>query len=88
MASGNYRISPASTYVKSTIDEEFKTKWTQTTNCITTYSWNAIYAESDEEYDQIVAEMIEQANSYYYQDCLDWSLSEAAARYACEQEVK
>jgi multiple sugar transport system substrate-binding protein/putative aldouronate transport system substrate-binding protein len=88
MASGNYRISPASSYVSGTKDEEFKTKWTQTTNCITTYSWNAIYAESDAEYDQIVAEMIEQANSYYYQECLDWSKEQAAIRYACEQEVK
>jgi multiple sugar transport system substrate-binding protein/putative aldouronate transport system substrate-binding protein len=88
MASGNYRVSPISTYTSATKDEEFKTKWTQTTNCITTYSWNAIYAESDAEYDQIVAEMIEQANSYYYQECLDWSKEQAAIRYACEQEVK
>jgi multiple sugar transport system substrate-binding protein/putative aldouronate transport system substrate-binding protein len=88
MASGNYRVSPASTYVSGTKDEEFKTKWTQTTNCITTYSWNAIYAESDEEYDQIVAEMIEQANSYYYQECLEWSKEQAAERYECEQAVK
>jgi multiple sugar transport system substrate-binding protein/putative aldouronate transport system substrate-binding protein len=88
MASGNYTVSPASAFVSGTKDEEFKTKWTQTTNCITTYSWNAIYAESDEEYDQIVAEMREKAYSYYYEECLEWSQEQAAERYACEQEVK
>ena len=88
MASGNYTVSPASAFVNGTKDEEFTTKWTQTTKCITTYSWNAIYAESDEEYEQIVAEMIEQANAYYYQDCLEWSKEQAQERYMCELAVR
>jgi multiple sugar transport system substrate-binding protein/putative aldouronate transport system substrate-binding protein len=88
MASGNYNVSPASTFVGSTKDEEFQTKWTQTTNCITTNSWNAIYANSDEEFDQIVDKMITEANSYYYQECLEWSQNEAARRYECEQQVR
>lgn len=88
MSSGNYTVSPATAFVGSTKDEEFKTKWTQTTNCITTYSWNAIYAKSDAEFDQIVKEMIDTANSYYYAECVEWSKAEAARRHECEEAVR
>ena len=88
MESGNYTVSPATSYVASAKSDEFKTKWSQTTNCIVTYSWNAIYAESDEEYEAIVAEMIEKANEYYYDECVQWSLDEAAIRKACEDAVR
>ncbi len=87
MLSGGYRVSPASTYVASTKSEEFTTKWTQTTTCITKYSWNAIYANSDDEFDSIVQTMRDEANSYYYQECLEWSQNEAAIRHQCEQEL-
>lgn len=88
MESGNYTVAPASAYTQSKQDSEFKTKWTQTTDCITTYSWNAIYAKDDAEFDSIVAEMIQKANEYYYQECLEWSINEAALRKAAEDEIK
>ena len=87
MLKGNYTISPASQFVGSSRDSEMETKWDQTTNCITTYSWNAIYANSDEEFDSIVDEMIKTANSYYYAECLEWSQNEAKLRYAAECEA-
>lgn len=88
MESGNYTIAPASAFTNSPKDAEFKTKWSQTTDCITTYSWNAIYAKDDAEFDSIVAEMIKKANEYYYDECLEWSLNEAALRKAAEDAVK
>lgn len=88
MESGNYTVAPASAFTQSKQDAEFKTKWTQTTDCITTYSWNAIYAKDDAEFDSIVAEMIQKANEYYYEECLEWSLNEAALRKAAEDAIQ
>jgi hypothetical protein len=87
MESGNYTVSPVSTYIETKKDEEFSTKYDQTTNSIVTNSWNAIYASSDEEFAQIVNDMIEEANNYYYQEILEWYQNEAALRYAAEQEL-
>jgi multiple sugar transport system substrate-binding protein/putative aldouronate transport system substrate-binding protein len=87
MESGNYTVAPVSTYIETKKDEEFKTKYDQTTNSIITNSWNAIYAESDEEFAQIVDNMIKEANDYYYQEILEWYLNEASLRWAAEQEL-
>ncbi|MCC8047421.1 MAG: hypothetical protein LIP12_18365 [Clostridiales bacterium] len=87
MESGNYTLSPASAYVASAKSTELKTTWAQVTTCITEGSWNAIYAESDEEYNSIVSQMIVQARSYGYADCVEWSQNEAAIRKAAEDET-
>lgn len=87
MASGNYTVSPGSAYVQAEQDDELKTTWAQVTGCITEYSWKAIYASTDEEYDAIVAEMIGKANSYGYKTCWDWSNEQAQIRKACEDAV-
>lgn len=88
MESGKYTVAPASAFTASKKDAEFKTKWTQTTECITTYSWNAIYAKDDAEFDSVVSEMIQKAHEYYYDECLEWSLNEAALRKAAEDAIK
>lgn len=77
MESGKYQVKPASEYTASPKGDEFQTKWDQTKECIVTYSWNAMYAGSDEEFDQIVEEMKTKANEYYYDECIEWSISEA-----------
>jgi multiple sugar transport system substrate-binding protein/putative aldouronate transport system substrate-binding protein len=87
MSKGNYRVSPGSAYVAGDKSDELKTTWAQVTNCITDYTWKAIYAESDEECEEIIEEMIEKANDYGYQDCWDWSNDEAAIRKAAEDAV-
>ena len=84
----NHTVAPSSEYTEGSKDDEFQTKWDQTTNCIVTYSWNAIYAQSDAEFDQIVADMIEEANNYYYEECVAWSEQEAARRKAAEDAVR
>ena len=87
MASGNYMVAPGSAYVQAEKSDELKTTWAQVTKCIREYSWKAIYAESDEEYDEIVNEMIGMANSYGYKTCTDWCKTEAANRKAAEDAV-
>lgn len=76
LKSGEYKIKPASAYSESAKSDEFKVVWEQVTKCIVNYSWQAIYAETDAEYDAIVAEMIQKADEYGYQECVDWSLNE------------
>lgn len=83
MESGNYQVKPASTYTAAKKGDEFQTKWDQTKECIVTGSWNAIYASSDAEFDQIVADMIKNAKAYYYDECIEWSRNEAATLKAC-----
>ena len=87
MEKGGYRLAPATTFVGGKRDDDMQTKWDQTTECIRTYSWNAIYAKDDAEFESIVEEMIAKANSYYYKECLDWSLEEAARRHEAELAV-
>ena len=72
------------TYSTSSKDDDFKTTWSGVTDIIVTYSWRAIYASSDEEFDSIVAKMIQQANAYGYQKCVDWSAEQAVARLAAQ----
>lgn len=85
---GVYTVAPVSTYQQNKLEGEMKTTWEMVTDVIVTYSWRAIYAKDDAEYDQIVAEMTELAKSYGYDDCLQLSLEQSVIRYQCEQELK
>ena len=53
-----------------------------------TYSWKAIYANSDAEFDQLVAEMIKQAEGYGYSQCVEWSVEQAAKRFELEEALR
>lgn len=61
--------------------------WSQVQTCIKDNSWKAIFAKNDEEFDQIVAEMIKQANDYGYQQCVEFQQGEAARRKAAVEEA-
>lgn len=85
----NYKQTIGTSYTKSSQSDELKVIWKQVTKCITTYSWQAIYAKSDEEYDKIVAEMIQKCNEYDPNgECRAYSESEAAIRHGLEEEVR
>ncbi|MGN0435752.1 MAG: extracellular solute-binding protein [Wujia sp.] len=87
MLKTDYVVMPGSDYVASVKSDELKATWSQVTTEITTGSWKAIYAKTDEEFDQIVDQMIKNANGFGYQECLEWSKNEAAIRYAREQAL-
>ncbi len=85
----NYKQTIGTSYTMSSQSDELKVIWKQVTKCITTYSWQAIYAKSDEEYDKIVAEMIQKCNEYDPNgECRAFSESEAAIRHGLEEEVR
>ena len=87
MAAGNYVVSPGSAFVLAEQDDELKTTWAQVTKCLVDNSWKAIYAESDEEYEKIVADMLDQCNAYGYEECWNWSNEQAKIRKAAEEAV-
>ncbi len=88
MDSRPYSLAPGTSYSESGKSDELKVRWEQVIKCITDYSWKAIYAKVDPEFDKIVEIMIKNANEYGYKECLEWSLGEAARRKALEDEVK
>ncbi len=61
------------------------TNWSQVTSVIVDGSWNCIYAESEEEFDELWSKMVADANSYGYQECLEYTEEQAETRYLEEQ---
>ena len=73
-------------YSPSKRDQVLDTKWSQIQTAVKTYSWRAIYAKADAEFDFHVAEMRKACESYGYSDCIAWCVEEAARCWACQQE--
>ncbi len=88
MENTDYVVAPATTFVQASQDDDFKTTWNAVTDVITTYSWKAIYAETDAEYESTVQEMIRQADSYGYDECVEWSVEQANIRHEYEEAVR
>ncbi|MBQ8281392.1 MAG: hypothetical protein IJZ25_03210 [Lachnospiraceae bacterium] len=89
MEQHDYAVSVATTYAEGTKTPELKVVWEQLTTCIVEYSWRAIYAETEEDFDAIVSEMIGVARSYDpQQKCLAWCENEAAVRNALEEPLR
>ncbi|MDO5519689.1 MAG: hypothetical protein Q4G58_04255 [bacterium] len=83
-----YTVSPLTSYVATEKDESLKTKWEQVKTCIRKYTWNAIFAKNDDEYNQIVDKMISEAKGYGYDECTEFQQKEAEKRKQCEDAVK
>ncbi|MBQ7636468.1 MAG: extracellular solute-binding protein [Lachnospiraceae bacterium] len=81
----DYYLQPATRgYVSPEKSPELETVWSQVTDCLTQYSWNAIYAQSEAEFKYIVKEMIKKCNAYGYDQCLAWSKEAAKAKFASQ----
>lgn len=84
----NYILAPGTMYSAGVRSDELQVIWNQVATCIKDNSWRAIYAESDAEFDTIVAEMIAQADEYGYAQCVEFQENEAKLRAAAEDAVK
>ena len=80
-------LAVGSTYSMSTRDAELDAKWNMVATAIRAGSWKAIFAGSDEEFDEIVSNMREEADSYGYGECIDFLKKEAEIRKEKENEV-
>lgn len=82
MGTTDYSICNSFSFASKT--DDFKTTWSSVTDIIVTYSWKALYAGSDAEFDYIVNTMISQAKAYGYEECVQWSVEQAEARRAAD----
>lgn len=81
----HYASAKPNTYSAGSKSEELGNKWSAVTEIIRDGSWKAVFANSDAEFDQIVADMQNAANAAGYADCTAWCQNEAAARKASEE---
>lgn len=88
MEQTEYKVAPGTMYSAGSKSDELTVIWNQVATCIKDNSWKAIYAKSDAEFDQIVADMISQANEYGYAQCVEFQENEAKLRAAAEDAVK
>ena len=89
MNNRDYKVLLGTSFSISPQSDELKVIWKQVTKCVTTYSWQAIYAKSDDEYDKIVAEMIQKCNEYDPTgECKAYSLGEAERRKGLDDAVR
>lgn len=87
MLSTNYKLSPGSMYTPTAKSDELTVTWNQVGDCVKTYSWKAMFAKSDAEFDSIIDEMISKAESYGLADCNTYMEGEADLRRAAENEA-
>ena len=89
MDSVNYKVSLATSYSESDRSDDLKIIWEQVAKCIVSYSWQAIYAKDDAEFDKIVAEMTQKVKEYDPDgQCLAWCENEASIRNSLEDVVR
>lgn len=87
MGQTDYRLAPGTMYSAGSKSDELQVVWNQVATCIKENS-KAIYAKTDEEFDQIVADMIAQADEYGYDQCVEFQENEAKLRAEAENAVK
>lgn len=80
-------VAPGTTYSEAERDDDLELLWEQVSKSICDYSWRAIYAANDAEFDSIVKEMREKTASYGYEEVAQFYREEAAKRIALENEV-
>lgn len=84
----NGAVAIGSKFSMGTRSDELNTIWAQVSECNRTYSWNAIYAKTDAEFDAIIAEYKAKAIEYGYDECIEFCKEQAARRKAAEDEAK
>lgn len=83
-----HSIAPGTTYSEATRNDDIELKWNQVSKAICDYTWQAIYAADDAEYDAIVKEMKEVVKGYGYDDVCQFYRDEAVKRKAAEDATK
>ena len=81
---GAFTVVPKVNFVEAAKSPELDLKWEQVKKTICEGSWNAMYAKTDAEFEQIVSNMRTACDSYGYADCVTWCQEQAAARYAVQ----
>jgi multiple sugar transport system substrate-binding protein/putative aldouronate transport system substrate-binding protein len=84
---GHVAVSIGTPFSFGEQDDQLEVIWEQVKMEIRAGSWSAIYANSDEDFDRIVADMIRNATAYGYAQCIEWIEIEAERRRVEENKV-
>ena len=82
-----YVVMPDIPYSESEKSSDLTLKWNNCAKTVRDYSWRAIYAKSDAEFNYHVNEMKRLCNQYGFADCLTWCEQEAAQKWELTQKV-
>jgi multiple sugar transport system substrate-binding protein/putative aldouronate transport system substrate-binding protein len=85
--SKTHTVAVATPYAMTKRSDELDVKWQLVTKAIKDYSWKAMFATTDAEFDKLVKQMQDKANGYGYADCSKFCQQEAANRKAAEDKV-
>jgi len=85
---GKYSVSIGSAFAMDVLDARMQFMWDQVTMIITNRSWEAIYAQSDAEFERIVALMIQEAYDFGYEELREWNAHQGLRRRAAEDEAR
>ncbi len=89
MNTTNFKVALGTSYTESKRTDDLKIIWEQVAECLVNYTWQAIYAENDDEYNRIVNEMITKCGEYDPDGlCLAWCEAEADLRCSLEDQVR
>lgn len=84
---GKYTVAPGTSFTLEPKDDELKTTWAQVTDEIVNGSWKAMFAKTDSEFEELVDKMISNTKKYGYDECVEWTEKQAAARHALELQA-
>ena len=82
-----YVLMPDIPYSESEKSSDLTLKWNNCAKTVKDYSWRAIYAKSEGEFNYHLSEMKKLCNSYGIADCLEWCEQEAAQKWALTQQM-
>lgn len=85
---GHVAVSIGTPFAKARRDSALDMTWEQVRVAIKEGSWKAIYAESDEEFEEAVAQMIRDAYAYGFEQCTEWTMGQAQIRRELEDKVR
>ncbi len=77
-----YIVMPSIPYSEGERSSDLTMKWNNCAKTIKDYSWRAIYAKSDAEFNYHVGEMKRLCDNYGYAECVTWCDQEAAKMWA------
>ncbi len=82
-----YVVMPDIPYSASAQSSELALKWKNCAKTVKDYSWRAIYAKADAEFNFHVSEMKKLCDQYGYADCVAWCEQEAAQMWELTQQM-
>lgn len=84
----SYVVIPEVYYEATEKDSELENIWKQVAECIENGSWDAVYAQSESEFKEIIDKLQAEAMDLGYDKCMAWCEYEAMRRGKIENEVR